>query len=471
MRTLPQSASDSQRASSSQTPESGLPRDDRPLGDQQLGDQPLRIALLTYRGHPWVGGQGIYVRHLARELTALGHSVEVFSGPPYPHLDDGIGLTELSSLDLYRMPDPFRVPKLAEFRSVIDVAEYAITCTASFAEPLTFSLRAFGALRRRLDEFDLVHDNQCLGYGIDWLRRSGMPTLGTIHHPITVDRRLEIAHAHTWRKQLAMRRFYAFTRMQGRVARRLDRILTVSTNSFEDIVADMGVDPARLRVVTVGVDPNQFRPLKAVSPVPGRLMTTASADVAMKGLAYLLEALAKLHTEHPELHLVVIGKPKSDSAASRLIDKLDLAGSVEFVSGVADERIVELYNEAQLAVVPSLYEGFSLPAVEAMSCGVPLVATTGGALPEVTGSDGDTCLQVAPGNSEALAARIAWALAQPDLRASVGAAGRARVAAKYSWTATAKQTVEQYRALLADASTRRRHGFGSRFGCRALTAR
>ncbi len=414
----------------------------------------LRIALLTYRGHPWVGGQGIYVRHLARELSALGHSVEVFSGPPYPHLDEGIKLTELPSLDLYRMPDPFRVPKLAEFRSPIDALEWVITCTASFAEPLTFSLRAFQSLRSRLEDFDLVHDNQCLGYGIDWLRRAGMPTLGTIHHPITVDRRLEIAHAPNRGKRLAMRRFYAFTRMQNRVARRLDRIVTVSTNSFDDIVTDLRVDPARLNIVTVGVDPDQFRPLPDVTPVPGRLMTTASADVAMKGLAYLLEALAKLRTEDPSLHLVVIGRPKDDSAASRLIDRLDLAGSVEFVSGVPDERIVELYNEAQLAVVPSLYEGFSLPAIEAMSCGVPLVATTGGALPEVTGADGETCLQVPPGVSEALAARIGWALGKPDLRATVGAAGRARVQANYSWTATARNTVEQYRALLADTSAR-----------------
>ncbi len=419
-------------------------------------ESPLRIALLTYRGHPWVGGQGIYVRHLARELTALGHSVEVFSGPPYPQLDPGIKLTELPSLDLYRMPDPFRVPKLAEFGSPVDVLEYAITATASFAEPLTFSLRAFGALRRRLDDFDLIHDNQCLGYGIDWLRRAGMPTLNTIHHPITVDRRLEIAHAPTWRKRLAMRRFYAFTRMQNRVARRADRIVTVSSNSFTDIVTDLRVNPDRLHIVTVGVDPNQFRPLADIAQVPGRLMTTASADVAMKGLAYLLEALAKLRTENPSLHLVVIGKPKDGSAASGLIDRLGLADSVEFVSGVADERIVELYNEAQLAVVPSLYEGFSLPAIEAMSCGVPLVATTGGALPEVTGTDGETCLAVPPGDSEALAARIGWALAQPDLRKTVGAAGRARVLANYSWTATAHKTVEQYRALLTEVKVKGR---------------
>ena len=418
-------------------------------------DRPLRVALLTYRGHPWVGGQGIYVRHLARELSALGHSVEVFSGPPYPHLDKSIKLTELASLDLYRMPDPFRVPKLAEFRSPIDVLEYGITCTASFAEPLTFSLRAFQTLRTRVDDFDLVHDNQCLGYGIDWLRRAGMPVLGTIHHPITVDRRLEMAHAPNWQKRFALRRFYAFTRMQKRVARRLAHIVTVSANSFDDIVTDMGVDPARLNIVTVGVDPDQFRPLPSVTPVPGRLMTTASADVAMKGLAYLLEALAKLRTEDPALHLVVIGRPKDDSAASRLIGELGLTGSVEFVSGVPDERIVELYNEAELAVVPSLYEGFSLPAIEAMSCGVPLVATTGGALPEVTGVDGETCLQVPPGDSEALAARIGWALAQPDLRATIGNAGRARVQANYSWAATARNTVEQYRALLAETPTQR----------------
>ncbi len=413
-----------------------------------MADRKLRIAFLTYRGHPYTGGQGVYTRHMARELRDMGHHVEVFSGPPYPHLDDGIPLTELPSLDLYRMPDPFRIPRLIEFNDRIDVLEYLVTACATFAEPLAFSLRAYRELRQRLDEFDIVHDNQCLGTGIVKIHQAGLPVLETIHHPITVDRRLETEHAPTPWKRFTKNRFYAFTGMQTKVAQQLPRILTVSSNSYEDIVTDHGVDPDKLHIVNVGVDPNQFMPVPDVEPVPGRLMTTASADVAMKGLAFLLEAVAKLRVEDPSIHLVVIGRPKHDSKATRLIDELQLRDHIEFVSGVTDERIVELYSEAQLAVVPSLYEGFSLPAIEAMSCGVPLVATTGGALPEVVGRDGETALQVPPGDSEALAAKIRWALDEPDLRDTVGAAGRHRVQDNYSWRNTAEGTLVHYYALL-----------------------
>ena len=415
-----------------------------------FNDAPLRIAFLTYRGHPYTGGQGVYTRHMARELTALGHDVEVISGPPYPHLDPGIRLTKLPSLDLYRMPDPFRIPRLSEFKDRFDVLEYLVTSAATFAEPLTFSLRAHRELAGRLKEFDLVHDNQCLGTGIWKIHEAGLPVLETIHHPITVDRRLETKHATTPWKRFTKNRFYAFTAMQTKVAKKLPRILTVSSNSHNDIVKDHGVDPKRLHIVHVGVDPQQFRPLTNVDVVPGRLMTTASADVAMKGLAFLLEALAKLRAEDDTIHLVVIGKPKYDSKATQLIKELDLSSSIEFISGVSDQRIVELYNQAQLAVVPSLYEGFSLPAIEAMSCGVPLIATTGGALPEVVGDDGVTALHVPPGDSGALSTKIKWGLAEKDLRSTVGVAGRERVIQNFSWTITAERTVEHYRALLQE---------------------
>jgi glycosyltransferase involved in cell wall biosynthesis len=241
--------------------------------------------------------------------------------------------------------------------------------------------------------------------------------------------------------------------MQSRVAQRLTRIITVSESSHGDIVKDHGVEPSRMHVVPVGVDPTLFRPIPGVERIPGRLITTASADVTMKGLRYLLEALAKLRTER-EISLTVIGKPKAGGRSAETIERLGLTDIVSFVSGVSDERIYEMYSESELAIVPSLYEGFSLPAIEAMSCGVPLVSTTGGALPEVVGRDNETAFTVAPGDSEALAARIRTALDDPELRAKVGAQGRQRVIDNWSWKHTALKTVEQYRALLAESPGR-----------------
>ena len=407
----------------------------------------LRVALLAYRSNPHSGGQGVYAHYLTRELLALGHTVEVFSGPPYPRLAPGVPVVDLPSLDLYRPEDPFRTPALGEFRDLIDVAEFATMCAAGFPEPLPFSLRARRALRSRRDDFDVVHDNQCLGYGILGIARDGLPVVGTIHHPITVDRDLELSHAEGWRRQMSVRRWYGCVRMQKRVAQRIPRVLTVSESSAGDIAAQMGVRRDRMSVVPVGVDTGLFRPLPDVARVPGRLMTTASADVPLKGLVPLLEAVAKVRTER-HVELVVVGQPRDGSLVPATIERLGLDGAVTIAGVVDNLRMIELYAEAEVAVVPSLYEGFSLPALEAMACGLPLVTTTGGALPEVVGADGECALLGPPNDPGALAAAIVRALDDADLRARLGAAGRDRVLERFTWRATAEATVDVYRQVI-----------------------
>jgi glycosyltransferase involved in cell wall biosynthesis len=407
---------------------------------------PLRIALLSYRSKPYCGGQGVYVRYLSRELVRLGHHVEVFSGPPLPHLDDGVKLTEVRSLDLYREPDPFRVPKLREFTSATDWLEWLTMCTGAFPEPLTFSLRAWKLLRDRKDEFDIVHDNQGLGYGLLGLRRH-MTVVATVHHPITVDRDIELAEAPTRRRRAALRRWYGFTRMQGRVARRLSSVCTVSASSEAETVRAFRVDPSRLSVIGVGVDDEVFQP-PALPRVKARIVTVTSADVPLKGLDDLLHAVAKLRTER-EVELVVVGTPKPDGPADKAVARLGLGDAVRFVSGLSDVDLAALLGSAEAAVVPSRFEGFSLPAVEAMACGTPLVATTAGALPEVVGPDGHAALHVPPSDPEALAAAIGRLLDDDELRASLGANGRERVLANYTWRRTALSTVDWYEKALS----------------------
>ena len=410
-------------------------------------DAPLRIAYLTYRGKPHVGGQGIYTRHLTKALCDLGHSVEVFGGQPYPVLDERVPLTELRSLDLFNDHYPGRFPAFWEFKSRYDFLETAVFSTGVFPEPLAFSARANHHLSKRLGEFDLVHDNQCLGWGIERLERK-IPTIVTLHHPITRDRMLEMAAAPNAYRRWSIGRWYSFVRMQGKVASRMPRVVVVSENSIQDIHTDMGVDLDRMRLVPVGVDPDLFRPVDGVARRPGHLITTASADVALKGLAYLLEAMAKLRADGRAVTLTIIGRPKPGKSMD-LIERYGLRESIEFVSGVTDERIVELYAEAELAVVPSLYEGFSLPAIEAMCSGTPLVATDGGALPEVTGADGETVFRCTAGDAGSLAATVASALDAPDRREAVGAAGRQRVLERWTWRRCAELTVDQYREVLA----------------------
>ncbi|MEV0576566.1 MULTISPECIES: glycosyltransferase family 4 protein [unclassified Streptomyces] len=421
-------------------------------GADAAGDRPLRIALLTYKGNPFCGGQGVYVRHLARELARLGHSVEVIGAQPYPVLDEGVPLTELPSLDLYRQPDPFRTPKRGEFRDWIDATEVATMWTGGFPEPLTFSLRARRHLAARSGEFDVIHDNQTLGYGL--LADLGAPLVTTIHHPITVDRKLDLDAAPNRRRRASVRRWYAFTRMQKRVARRLSSVLTVSGSSKQEIVDHLGVDPRRVHVVHIGADTDLWSPDPAVAEVPGRIVTTSSADVPLKGLVHLVEALAKLRTDNPAAHLVVVGRRAEDGPVAQAIERHGLGDAVEFVKGISDAELVDLVRGAQIACVPSLYEGFSLPAAEAMATGTPLVATTGGAIPEVAGPDGETCLAVPPADAGALADALGRLLGDPELRARLGAAGRERVLARFTWKQAAIGTAALYReAIAARAAT------------------
>ena len=325
-----------------------------------------------------------------------------------------------------------------------------MSATATFPEPLTFSLRAARLLRARPVRPDVVHDNQTLGYGLLSLQRDGFPVLATVHHPITVDRRHDLA-ATRGLHRLSTRRWYSFLRMQAKVARALPALLTVSTSSYDDIVRDFRVDPARVTVVPVGVETDVFVP-PSLPRVPGRIVATTSADIPMKGLVPLLEAVAKLRTER-DVELIVVGKPREGGLAVATIARLGIEHAVRFVSGVVERDLVELFGSAQVAVVPSLYEGFSLPAVEAMACATPLVATTGGALPEVVGPDGLAALHVPPGDAEALALAIARVLDDVRLATRLGLAGRARVLERFTWRAVAEQTVAWYRASLpADPS-------------------
>lgn len=415
----------------------------------------MRIALLSYRSKPHVGGQGIYIRHLSRALVELGHDVEVFSGQPYPELDDGVRLTKVPSLDLYRDPDPFRTPRMSEYHSWTDVQEFAIMCAAGFPEPYTFSKRVAKVLAGRRDDFDVVHDNQTLGTGILQIAEQ-FPLVTTIHHPITFDRRADLAVTRElpiparWKRSLSVRRWYGFLRMQRRVARKVGRILTVSESSKRDMVRDFRVAPELVRVIPLGVD-ERFRPPvdhDGQSRVPGRILALASADAPMKGIATLLEAFAKLRTER-DLELVLVAKPRPGGMTAQLVDRLGIGEDVRFVSGLSDDELIALMGSAEIGCVPSLYEGFSLPSAELMACGTPLVVSRAGAIPEVVGPDGLCADLVKPGDVEELAHALAGLLDDPGRRTRYGAAGRARAQELFSWRAVAEATVAEYELVVS----------------------
>lgn len=415
-----------------------------------MSERPLRICFAAYRGNMQSGGQGIYLWFLARELVRQGHQVDVIVGPPWPDPMPFVGAVDRVDNQMYwakwfqrepakmlPRPDPLRVFSPLQFY------EFAASRIGFLPEPFAFSMRAFRALAARLRagaRYDLVHDVQSLGYGLLAIRALGLPVVSTVHHPLTVDRRAAFARARNFRQRVGAWEFYPIE-MQGLVARRLDRIFTSSEVSARQIRADFRVRPGRLINLANGLDTTLFAPDPDAVRSETDVLCVGRASDPNKGIPALLHALVQL----PErVTLTLVDSDKSDARrwAARLGcgDRLRITGRIETPS------LVRLYQRAALVVVPSRFEGFGLPATEAMACGAPLVATRAGALPEVVGSDGGVL--VPADDPAALAGAISTLIEQPEARLALGARARARVERNYAWPRIAQRTVREYRAVL-----------------------
>lgn len=408
------------------------------------GSKLLNICLLTYRGNPTCGGQGVYIKHLSKALADDGHRVDVISGPPYPHLDNNVRLIKLPSLDLYHPDHLFRPEKISDLTNPLNMYEFLNVCAGSFPEPYTFGERVYAYLKKHKNDYDIVHDNQCLSYGIGRLAQKIMPTLATIHHPITVDRQEDYKVAKTLRQKFRVHRWYSFINMQLKVAQNFSHIITVSEFTKKDIAKEFSLDENKFRVVHNGINNEFFYP-KQNGPRPeNSLIVTNSADTPLKGLNFLLEAVAQIRTKQP-IKLTVIGQPKKDGIIENLVAKLGVSDIVHFTGRIANEEFADYYAKSTIAVVPSLYEGFGIPAAEAMACGVPLISTSGGALPEVVGDAG---MIVPPADAKALAKAITHLLNVPEDREKYAQAGLARVNSVFSWKKAAEEVVEVYREAM-----------------------
>jgi len=410
----------------------------------------MRICLLSYRGNPYSGGQGIYIHYLSRELCRLGHEVHLLAGPPYPEVVSAVKVHRLRSLQLYDSLEPLR-SHLPRLRNPLRLYEFLATCAGTFPEPFTFSIRAYRKLQELLSsvKFDIVHDNQCLGYGLLLMKRLRVPVIATIHHPITVDRKLAFAQTENQRDRFRLMRWYSFIMMQRRVAPRLEKIITVSHSSARDIERSFKVYPNKLRVVHNGVDTDFFRSDNGISKRPNSIIAMDSGTGHMKGIPYLLQALRLLReNEDGNVNLTVVGTSAPGTKYAMLIREWGLEDAVTFTGRITKQELVRRYSTAEIAAVPSLYEGFGFPAVEAMSCKLPVIATRAGALPEVVGEDGRAGILVPPADSEALAAAIRHLLHDRQLRKSMGEAGRQRVEELFSWEKAAQETLQVYQELL-----------------------
>ena len=405
----------------------------------------LKVCLLSYRGNPNSGGQGVYIRYLARALTEFGHEVTVISSPPYPRLTEGVALQKIENLDLYNAEHLFKPDNYRKLFNPTNFMEYILMTSAAFPEPLTFGMRVAKMFRQTRPHYDVVHDNQCLSYGVADIARYGYPTVATIHHPITVDYKLELESAKSIMQSFKIRRWYSFIKMQKKVARQLAKIITVSESSKKDISREFVVPSDKFRVVLNGINTDFFYPQDDAQREEEHLIVTTSADTPLKGLSFLLEAVAILIPKHNKLKLTVIGEPKENGTVKRFVEKFNLEKRVIFTGRINSEDFAHYYARASVAVVPSLYEGFGMPAGEAMACGIPVVSTAGGALPEVVGSAG---ILVPPANATELAKAIAYLLDNPNQRKMFAQKGIERVNGALTWKHAAQKTVAVYREVI-----------------------
>ena len=396
----------------------------------------MKIGLLSYRSNPFSGGQGIYVKHLSLALTKLGHQVDVISGPPYPDLHEDINLIKIPSLNLFELEDNLRLRsfRLSFLFNLADFREWLGVLSGRFPEPYAFGKRVNIYLDKTSTDYDLIHDNQSLCYELINIQKE-IPLVTTIHHPITKDRRLALEAAATWKERLSINRWHSFLRMQKKVAPQLNRIVCPSNQSKADVIEELKVNEENVDVVLNGIDLDSFNRDERVEKKPYRIITTASADVPLKGLKFLIEAMTEIIEEIPEAHLMVLGRAKKEGDIAKQISRLNLEEKISFRSGLSQSEVVSLYSSSHICVIPSLYEGFGFGAGEAMACGLPLISTQSGGLKEVIGQE---AVIIEAASSEAIIKAVKDLFSNKEKQLALSRAGRKRMEKEFNWMKAAE---------------------------------
>lgn len=404
----------------------------------------MKIGLLSYRSHPYSGGQGIYVKHLSKALSDIGHDVSVLSGPPYPELDNSVELIEIPSLGLFETEDRMKAFSLNLLLNPLNLYEWLTVMSGGFPEPYTYGKRVLKYLKENNRDFDIILDNQSLCDSLLEIQKI-YPLAVTIHHPITKDLKLEIENASNWKEKLSSLRWHNFLPMQKKVAPKLNKIICVSRPSKKDIVEEFLVDPEKIEVILNGIDIRKFIPNPSTLFIENKIITTASADIPLKGLKYLILALPNIIKVFPKTSLTVIGRSPSDSKLRKLITDLSLEDKIAFRSGITEEEIVNLYHSSEIAVIPSLYEGFGFGAGEAMACGIPLISTHSGGLEEVVG---DSAEKILPASTEEIESAVIKLFSSPDRKTELSKMGRERMEKMFDWHIAAKSYENAFKEVI-----------------------
>ena len=403
----------------------------------------LKIAFLSYRSDPFSGGQGIYLKNLCEALVKRNHDITIFSGSPLPDVPKNIRLIKVETpgyFETFSFRERLKIFK-EQNKSRMDYFDFFETCTGTFTEPIFFGERL--SLNKVFAEeahtFDIFHDNQSLS---NYPKIINKRLITTLHHPIQIDRDIDLDNEKDFFMRLAIRRWYSFLSFQKRNIKNIKAVISPSESSKLDIQKYFNCPEEKIKVIWNGIDlsDHQFNIKEGHT---NNLVTIISSDVPMKNLKTIIKAVALVRNDVPDIKLTIIGDLREEN--EKLIKNLDLQRNINFKNKLSRSDLIETLNNSDSGFSGSLYEGFGFPLVEMISSGLPVITSNKGSLPELA-SDAGLIFEAT--SSSDLADKIKNLIKQNDLRQKLINNARNRRDDFFGWDEYAKRLEIVYQNII-----------------------
>ena len=403
----------------------------------------LKIAFLSYRSDPFSGGQGIYLKNLCEALVKRNHDITIFSGSPLPDVPKNIRLIKVETpgyFETFSFRERLKIFK-EQNKSRMDYFDFFETCTGTFTEPIFFGERL--SLNKVFAEeahtFDIFHDNQSLS---NYPKIINKRLVTTLHHPIQIDRDIDLDNEKDFFMRLAIRRWYSFLSFQKRNIKNIKAVISPSESSKLDIQKYFNCPEEKIKVIWNGIDlsDHQFNIKEGHT---NNLVTIISSDVPMKNLKTIIKAVALVRNDVPDIKLTIIGDLREEN--EKLIKNLDLQRNINFKNKLSRSDLIETLNNSDSGFSGSLYEGFGFPLVEMISSGLPVITSNKGSLPELA-SDAGLIFEAT--SSSDLADKIKNLIKQNDLRQKLINNARNRRDDFFGWDEYAKRLEIVYQNII-----------------------
>ena len=404
----------------------------------------LKIALLSYRSDPFSGGQGIYIKNISEALHNKGHEITIFSGNPLPEVNKAIKVVRIETPGFFETFDSLE--RLKIFTSLeknrLNFMDFFETFTGTFTEPVFFGERLVKNkyFQETVDEFDIFHDNQSISSYPETVLKKLVTTL---HHPIHVDKEIDLTSEKSFLKRLSIKRWYSFLNFQKKNLKAVKKVISPSLSSKNDICRYFDYPSKNISVIWNGInlDDCKFHQRESFS---ANFVTIISADVPMKNLKTVLKALYLLKQDGLNAKLTIVGDLREDN--KKLIDRLGLTKEITYKSKLPRKQLIQSLNNADIGIAPSKYEGFGFPLVEMIATGLPVIVSDKASLPELAGNAG---LIFNSSDSNDLKEKMKELIENAALRNKVAENSKLRRDDFFGWDEYAKKLEDLYKEIIS----------------------